>query len=128
MFFMGKSTISMAIFNSYVSLPEGMHKAPKKWGNRRTVQDFSTKPLKIAGRKPPVSKPPDWGSDLPLHACRKIEAVQIIHWSIIISLFKYCRLEGDTKFSVGKLQKNNRYYMYIIVNVCNIYIYNKYIQ
>ena len=28
-FLMGKSTISMAIFNSYVSLPEGKHQSSK---------------------------------------------------------------------------------------------------
>ena len=35
-FLMGKSTISMAIFNSYVSLPEG-----KSWGYRQLIQVIS---------------------------------------------------------------------------------------
>ena len=37
---MGKSTISMAIFNSYVSLPEGMYNHPEVDGKRNCRQYF----------------------------------------------------------------------------------------
>ena len=34
---MGKSTISMAIFNSYVKLPEGMWQSDKIYCNQHTI-------------------------------------------------------------------------------------------
>ena len=112
-----------------------MHKAHIIWGNRRTelwifhCSGFLHKTAKSPDA-PQFPSPPTGVVTFRFTPVERLRTPKSSTGHEIISLFKYCRLEGDTNFSVGKLQKNNIYiYIYIIIYAINIfiYIYNIYI-